>query len=590
MGGPVRLSIGATFAGDFEVKRVLAEGDARSVYEVEQSSTGKRLALKVLSPELVPDREAFTAEVRLGGKVETPHLVDVRSAGVDAATGFPFVVMELLDGEDLDKRLSREDPSKPMSDWDEVLSQILHGLAAVHGAGVSHGALSPETVFLAVPGIGGEPFRVELLDLGVPRPVRDADRGSRHLYLAPEQHRGDPPTARADVFTVGLLVFRMVTGRSYFSGSREEVQRAASAATLPSASSRAKELGSKVTPSAAFDAWFARCVTPAPGDRWADASEALEGAAEMLGEVSEVSAADIEDAPIEPRRRTAPPPLPPMVQRIAENPKPAIIAILVLVALALGGGFGVGAILRPEKAKSAKAKAIAWERGTKEAAEAACQKGDGAACHGLGMMFEMGVKGARDEKRAAELFLKACDGGDPSACSTLAGKLLSGDGVPEDKKRAAELHKRACDGGEAVSCADLAEMYQNGAGVPKDDGRAKALLEKACAGGYTEVCKQLAKRCSAPTRGRHATSFRRLSSAKTSTSRAASRPSAARTRGSRALRKTLVALSCAIVDGMLGAPLARSAATSAARADVAALSGSMARQKRRFAAVYSCPG
>ncbi len=470
------------------MKRALAEDDARSVYEVEQASTGRRLALKVLAPELVPDRDAFVAEVRVCGTVETPHLVDVRSAGVDAATGLPFVVMELLEGEDLDKRLSREDGARAMPDWDEVLSQILHGLSAVHGAGVAHGALSPETVFLAVPGIGGEPFRVELLDLGIPRPVREADRGTRHLYLAPEQHAGDPPTARADVFTVGLLAFRMVTGRAFFSGSRDEVA-AATATALPAASARAKEQGAKVSPSAAFDAWFARCVAPKTSDRWADAAEALEGAAEMLGEVSEVAAADIEDAPAEPRKRTAPPPLPPMVRRIAENPKPAIIAIVVLITLALAGGFGVGAILRPEKAQSARAKAIAWERRAKDETEQSCQKGDASACHGLGMMFDIGVKGPRDQKRAAELFLKACDGGDPSACGTLAGKYLSGDGVPEDKARAASLQTRACDGGEAVSCADLAEMYQNGVGVSKDEARAKSLLKKACAAGYTEVCK-----------------------------------------------------------------------------------------------------
>ncbi len=564
------------------MKRVLAEGDARSVYEVEQASTGKRLALKVLAPELVPDRDAFTAEVRLGGKVETPHLVDVRSAGVDAATGFPFVVMELLEGEDLERRLAREDGSRPMPDWDEVLSQILHGLGAVHGAGVAHGGLSPETVFLAVPGISGEPFRVELLDLGVPRPVREADSGSRHLYLSPEQHRGEPPTARADVFTVGLLVFRMITGRAYFSGSRDEARQAACASKLAAASARARELGAKVTPSAAFDAWFARCVTPAHADRWADASEALEGAAEMLGEVSEVSASDIEDAPVEPRKRTAPPPLPPMVQRIAENPKPAIIAILVLVAVALAGGFGVGAILRPEKAKSSKAKAIAWERGTKEAADEACQKGVGSACHGLGLMYDVGVKGPRDAKRAIDLFAKACDGDDPSACGTLAGKYLSGDGVTEDKKRAAELHQRACDGGEAVSCADLAEMYQSGSGVTKDDARARALLAKACAGGYTELCKKLDER--------NATSLRRRSSANTSASVACGSPSAVRTLGSRARRKTLVARSLAMVDGTLGAPDARSLATSSARARVAALCGSISRQKRRLDAVYSWPG
>jgi hypothetical protein len=504
MSGNVRLAPGAVFAGDYKVVRAISESELRAVYVAEQVSTGKDLALKIMSPDLVADqaaRDAFVAEVRIGGKIATEHVVDVRAAGIDKETGFPWLAMELLAGQDLARSLADHTGIGPMPEWDEVLTQMLHGLAAVHAAGFAHGSLHPETVFLAVPGIGGEPYRVELLELGIPRAKKDEASVNRLEWLAPEQLRGEKATPQSDVWTGALLAFRMVTGKHYWKaaspgGDADTVRKEILEGTLPTASIRAKDLGAKTTPSASFDAWFARCLNRDAAARFPNAGEALEGAAELLTEVSEVSAADIQDdessravsqpAVVAPKK--GPPPLPPMVQAIADNPRPAIFAIVALIAVALGIGFGLGALRKPPTDK-ARAKAMVWARGGREEAEKACTGGDAQACHGLGLQHLYGLKSARDDAKAAQLFQKACDGGDQSACGSLAARYLNGEGVKEDRTKAASLYKQACDAGEAVSCADLAEMYQTGNGVPRDEAQSKVLYEKACKAGFTEVCK-----------------------------------------------------------------------------------------------------
>jgi hypothetical protein len=497
--GPVRLTIGSTFASDYKVVRALAEGDSRSVYVVEQESTGKQLALKVIAPELVPDEESrqrFMAEVRVGGRLQTEHIVDVRAAGMDAATGYPWLAMELLEGNDLAHAMAKQ-PDRPLPEWDEVLTQICHGLEVVHAAGVVHGALFPESVFLAVPGSDGDPFRVELLDLGMPKAARDVQAKERaHVpWLAPEQVRGEAVTASTDVWSIGMLAFRMLTGRHYLKSVKgtgydlEAVRKEIADGPLEPATARAKALGATAMLPRAFDAWFARCVARDPTSRWPNAHDALEGAADVLGEVSGIADAVVDDK--SPSKK-GPPPLPPMMQAIAKNPKPAILAILGLVAIALGGGFGLGAILKPKggmSADSPRARATAWARGSKEECAKACDGGDAVACHGLGMMHLYGLKVPRDEAKATQFFQMACDKGDVSACGSLAARYLNGEGVTEDKSKALELYRRACDKADTVSCIDLAEMYQNGTGVTADAAQAKALYEKACKAGFTEVCR-----------------------------------------------------------------------------------------------------
>ena len=102
--GTTPLAPGSVFAGDFEVIRLLADGGMGSVYVVEQRSTGKRRALKVMHPRMLHDptlRERFTQEARLGAKIASDHVVEVVGAGVDPQMDIPWMAMELLQGSDL---------------------------------------------------------------------------------------------------------------------------------------------------------------------------------------------------------------------------------------------------------------------------------------------------------------------------------------------------------------------------------------------------------------------------------------------------------------------------------------------------------
>src|SRR6188768_1119814 len=99
MAHPMILTAGAVFAGDFRIETPLAEGGMGSVYVAEQISTGQRRALKVMQPQLVPDersRQRFLEEARIGSRIQSEHVVQVVAAGVDTASGVPWLAMELL--------------------------------------------------------------------------------------------------------------------------------------------------------------------------------------------------------------------------------------------------------------------------------------------------------------------------------------------------------------------------------------------------------------------------------------------------------------------------------------------------------------
>src|SRR5689334_25287639 len=104
-----RFPPGTTFGNEFRVVRLLREGGMGAVFVVEQLSTGRLRALKVLSRELGDDpgaRERFVREARIGARIDSDHVVEVVTAGVDAATGCPYLVMELLRSEE--RRVGKE--------------------------------------------------------------------------------------------------------------------------------------------------------------------------------------------------------------------------------------------------------------------------------------------------------------------------------------------------------------------------------------------------------------------------------------------------------------------------------------------------
>ncbi|MBK9262636.1 MAG: protein kinase [Polyangiaceae bacterium] len=291
---------GAILGGDFRIERQLGAGGMGAVYVAEQLSTGRRRALKLMHPSLVSDaklRERFEQEARVGAKIPSDHVVQVIAAGVDEGAGTPFIAMELLDGEDLAATVARQG-ALPASDVSAILEPVCHALGAAHGAGIVHRDLKPENIFLLHTHGVQRSFDVKLLDFGIAKLTAEARTMATSavgtpLWMAPEQT--DPrakiaPTA--DVWPLGLLVFTMLTGRSYWRVANDPgvsipaLMREILFEPLVPASVRAVELGIETPLPAELDVWFRRCLERDPTQRFPSAKEAWEALVPVLGSES----------------------------------------------------------------------------------------------------------------------------------------------------------------------------------------------------------------------------------------------------------------------------------------------------------------
>jgi serine/threonine protein kinase len=305
------LEPGMVVGGDFRIDSRLREGGMGQVWIAEQLSLGRKRALKVMRSELLWDarlRERFIQEARIGATIDSDHVVEVVAAGIDEKLQVPWLAMELLDGRDLEAAIAiQKRGGLPWAEAAHVASQLGHALAAAHAVGVVHRDLKPENVFLARSRrSGGAPFDVKVLDFGLAKLVEGVLATSGQsaligtpLFMAPEQTEiSSPSTPAIDVWALGLVAYRMLTGR-HFWRSATGTQSITSILRevlfdpipLPSMRASADELGHALPPG--FDAWFSRCVARDAGARFAEAGEACAALTTMLG-----GAATPEHAPV----------------------------------------------------------------------------------------------------------------------------------------------------------------------------------------------------------------------------------------------------------------------------------------------------
>ena len=289
------LTPGAIFARDFRVIRPLSAGGMGAVYVAEQLSTGKQRALKLMRPELValPElRKRFEQEARLGSLIDSDHVVEVIGAGVDEASGMPWLAMELLSGRDLEAYAVQTGPCHPGT-VALIFEQLCHALGAAHAKGVVHRDLKLENIFLATPRRADVPFTVKILDFGIAKVLAEAKTRitaaiGTPLWMSPEQSTaGAPITPASDVWPLGLIAFRLLTGKVYWKAANVAgastimLMRELLMDELSPASHRTAELGGAPLPSG-FDAWFAHCVERDPARRFADARVAFESLRPLL--------------------------------------------------------------------------------------------------------------------------------------------------------------------------------------------------------------------------------------------------------------------------------------------------------------------
>jgi len=214
--------------GPYRVIGLIATGGMGGVYIGEHAMTGERVALKVLSPTLARHHELVTrmfGELEVSRRVGHHGLVRIRDHAV-SAEGVPYLVMELVDGENLASLLERG--RIEIGAVAAIGAQIADALAAMHDRGVVHCDLKPDNVIVMYQdGLAGWP-RLKVVDFGVARfldrPAEPTVAGTP-AYMPPEQWAG-AVEARTDVYALGCLLYELVTGVTPFCGTVAEMATA----------------------------------------------------------------------------------------------------------------------------------------------------------------------------------------------------------------------------------------------------------------------------------------------------------------------------------------------------------------------------
>jgi serine/threonine protein kinase len=288
------LSPGAVFAGRYQIVRCIAQGGMGAVYEVIHIETERRCALKVMLPSLLQSddmRARFRQEARVTVRVASEYIVDVLDAGIDHATQTPFLVMELLEGEELHRRLRRLGRFAP-HEVVTYLHQASLALDKAHRASIVHRDLKPSNLFLSEREDGSP--RIKVFDFGIAKLIAEGATGpvtqtlGTPIYMAPEQFHFDVRLGPAvDIYALGMIAFTLLTGKSYWhdeasvASSPHAVYAAILSGPQEPACARAMRRGVALPP--AFDAWFAKVTALEPRARFPTASSALAALGEVFG-------------------------------------------------------------------------------------------------------------------------------------------------------------------------------------------------------------------------------------------------------------------------------------------------------------------
>jgi serine/threonine protein kinase len=227
---------GKVLAGKYLLESRIGTGGFAIVFRATHVEIGRPLAVKIFRPQAGNDTgaslERFRYEGMASGRIRHPNIVDVIDAGI-SDDGIPYIAMELLHGGTLEKELSAEDGKRlPLARIARIMEQVCLGLAAAHEAKVIHRDVKPENIFLHHDE-GAETETVKLLDFGIAK-VLDPDQVNGLVtstgdllgtpyYMAPERFVGRECDASADVYSVGLILYRALAGRLPFQGTVAEI-------------------------------------------------------------------------------------------------------------------------------------------------------------------------------------------------------------------------------------------------------------------------------------------------------------------------------------------------------------------------------
>jgi tRNA A-37 threonylcarbamoyl transferase component Bud32 len=396
MAGLESLLKGRELAGRYRIEEVIGRGGMGAVYRATDTRLGRPVAVKVITASAGNDPEVrerlrarFKHEAASAARLpKHPNAVTVHDYGTDEELGLDFIVMELLEGEDLASRLQRSGPP-PMAEALRILQEAARGVHVGHRAGLIHRDVKPGNVFLVRH--GGED-EVRVLDFGIAKAMAEegedtASAGLTHdgraplspAYASPEQLLGDRRlTPASDVFSLGALGFQLLTGSRPFTEGDRNRMAAGMEVPIPSLRARNPQVPEEV------EAIVRRALLPDPAQRYENAGALADALASPLrrladsplagvvpgaasigvlsmddddddrtvaaGPASFGGAADDDRTmlappsaarPVPPQHRPAQPVMPPPRRRVMEEEQrggiPPYAWVLLLAVLAVGG-------------------------------------------------------------------------------------------------------------------------------------------------------------------------------------------------------------------------------------------------------------
>lgn len=227
---PVDPLIGKVIGDKYIVKELIGSGAMGSIYKAEHKDLSRPVALKVLHKHLLTDESQvhrFHREAKAASRLHHPNCISILDFG-RTADGWFYIAMEYLNGKDLSRLISKEGPL-PVAHVLHIARQVLDALDEAHGGNVVHRDLKPENIMIEA--LRSDAQFVKVLDFGIAK-IRDSDGGEDGSgfktatgmvfgtpeYMSPEQIRGDELDGRSDLYSLGIVMYQMLTGVMPFSG------------------------------------------------------------------------------------------------------------------------------------------------------------------------------------------------------------------------------------------------------------------------------------------------------------------------------------------------------------------------------------
>jgi eukaryotic-like serine/threonine-protein kinase len=282
---PAPVGPGTVIGSNVRLKRLLGQGGMGSVWVGEHAALETEVAVKFMSAEIATQPEAvarFKREASAAAQLKSPHVVQVFDHGV-TPHGVPFIVMELLEGEDVGKRVGRLG-QLPVAEVATIVTQACKALGKAHARGIVHRDIKPDNIFLV--DSEGEMF-VKLLDFGIAKRVEDA---ALHMtgtgtmvgtpyFMSPEQvMSAKDADHRADLWSLAVVAYNALTGRVPFFA-----ETLGALCVAIHSGYHAPVTRDRLDLPAALDGWFHRALARDPAARFASAKQMAQEFARAAG-------------------------------------------------------------------------------------------------------------------------------------------------------------------------------------------------------------------------------------------------------------------------------------------------------------------